>query len=620
MSDGHIQLLAPELRNQIAAGEVVERPASVLKELIENSIDAGATRIDARLDNGGQSLIRVQDNGQGIPAAELELAVTRHATSKIANMDDLERISSYGFRGEALPSIASVCHFRIISACPADGLPQGIASSLEVKYGKNSTITPAALPKGTVVEARDLFANLPGRLKFLKQPASELKYAQNWLIRLAIARSEIGFSLFAGERQLLRFSPGENLEQRLRHIWPADIVDELLPLNATMHGISITGCAAPPHMHQPRPDRIFFYVNKRAVNDKRLLAAVREAYKGRQISREYPQLVLFVNINPAEIDVNAHPAKTEIRFRNESAIFSAVFGAIGQAFRTTAVTMAPADSSASDPVVIQPRGFWGELDRDRILPPRPPVAPAQSTPEFRSDQISAASAQPLAQLHHEAPAPAAFSSQPASPETHFQTLAEAAAPYQSVPHSTCLEPMPPAYLGQVADTYLVLVENGALALLDQHAAHERVLFHKFSHGGMLGAGQRLIVPLELPLDQACHERLAAVRPQLEQLGFEFQTDASPVLRIDMICPLLTRQEAREFIFDILDGRKDGMESIWASMACHAAIKAGQKLSPDEALELLREWRQTPDADFCPHGRPCILRWDAPALERLFKRR
>lgn len=195
---------------------------------------------------------------------------------------------------------------------------------------------------------------------------------------------------------------------------------------------------------------------------------------------------------------------------------------------------------------------------------------------------------------------------------------EARAPYQPAP--VPINPLLPEYLGQVADTYLVLAENGALSLLDQHAAHERVLFHKFARGGMQGAGQRLIVPLDLPLDAACGERLQAVRPHLEQLGFEFEQDGDKVLRVNMICPLLTRQQAREFLLDVLDGRKEGLEAIWTSMACHAAIKAGQKLSPDEAAALLREWRQTPDADFCPHGRPCILRWDAQALERLFKRR
>lgn len=608
MDKGHIRLLPPELRNQIAAGEVVERPASVLKELIENSLDAGATQIDVRLDNGGQSLVRVQDNGSGIPAAELELAVTRHATSKIASIADLDCIVSYGFRGEALPSIASVSHFRIVSACAADGLAPGVASSLTVEYGRNLGVVRAALPKGTVVEVRDLFANLPGRLKFLKQPASELKRAQAWLARLAVARPEIGFSLFAGERQVLRFGQGETLRQRLRHIWPAAMVDELMPLNTTLHGVTVTGFAAPPQLHQPRADRTFFYVNGRAVvNDRRLLAAVREAYKGRQISRDYPQIALFLEINPADVDVNAHPAKTEVRFRNESAIFSAVFGAIGNAFQP-AVHPVISDPEPASPAALPDfarKGFWGDIDRDVIMP--------------RRDSL------PLcldyaAEAGEEQPEPVSFS-RPEKPAPATQ-LAEAAAEYAvTAPMSAPVQAQRlPDYLGQIANTYLVLSDGDALTLLDQHAAHERVLFHKLACGGLCGAGQRLIVPIELVLDRACAERFETVRPHLEQLGFSFLPGGGDVLVVTMISPLLARMAAREFLTEVLEGRRESLDELWTGMACHAAIKAGQKLGDDEAMQLLSEWRQTPDAEFCPHGRPCVLRWDAAALERLFKRR
>lgn len=573
----------------------MERPASVLKELVENSLDAGATQIDTRLDNGGQALTRVQDNGRGIPAAELELAVTRHATSKIASLEDLDSIMSYGFRGEALPSIASVSQFRIISACPQDGLPEGVASSLTVAYGKNGVVEPAALPKGTVVEARDLFANMPGRLKFLKQPASELKRAQLWLTRLALAKPETGFSLCAGERQVLRFNQGETLRQRLRHIWPANIVDELLPLAATLHGIAVSGYAAPPQLGQTRPDRMFFYVNGRAINDRRLQAAVREAYRGRQISRDYPQLALFLDINPADVDVNAHPAKTEVRFRNEAAIFSAVLGALGSAFQAASrISFSAPPQPAPQPGSLPRPGFWGELDRDVIMPGQK-AAPG---PAYEKAAPAKPACMPAARPEFSPPTP----------------LAETSASYGKG------ETPLPAYLGQVAGTYLILSDGAALTLLDQHAAHERVLYHRFASGAMNGAGQRLIVPIELPFDQAMREALAPARRELEKLGFHFQTGENRPLLVDMICPLLGRLEAREFLLEVLDGRKDGMADIFSSMACHAAIKAGQKLGRDEALELLSEWRKTPDAEYCPHGRPCVLRWDGQALERMFKRR
>lgn len=586
-----IRLLPPELCNQIAAGEVVERPASVLKELVENSLDAGATQIDTRLDNGGHSLIRVQDDGCGIAPEQLELAVTRHATSKIGALDDLERISSYGFRGEALPSIASVSRFSITSGAGSDGL----AKRLDIEHGRLLGFSDSALRQGTLVEARDLFANMPGRLKFLKSPSTELKRAQTWLIRLALARPETGFSLFAAERQVLRFNKGQSLRERLRQIWPADIVEELLPLNSTLHGISISGFATPPHMAQPRPDRILFYVNGRSVNDKRLLTAVREAYKGRQLNREYPQLVLFVDINPSEVDVNAHPAKTEVRFRNEAAIFSSVFGALGQAFKGL-----PSISTAAFSPEVPDNGFWGNLDR-RVLPLRksPPPEPPH---EWRA-VISASEAVPAPMLAEAAGALAGFEATPA---------ASPVAPMDRQKSQA-------AYLGQIADTYLVLRDAGGdLLILDQHAAHERILYEKLGRDSQ-GQEQRLMLPLELALDAAMRERLSQVLPDLRKFGFSLDL-AGETLVVSAIPALLTRQESREFLQEVLGDRRDGPVELLSSMACHAAVKAGQKLSGDEAWELVRQWMQCAEADFCPHGRPCVLRWNAASLEKLFKRR
>lgn len=583
---GSIKLLSPDLCNQIAAGEVVERPASVLKELVENSLDAGATQIDARLDNGGQTLIRVQDNGSGIPAAELELAVKRHATSKIATSEDLDRICTLGFRGEALPSIASVSRFRISSVHAADGRPAGIGASLFLDHGKKVSLKETALPCGTVVEVQDLFANVPGRLKFLKQPATEFRKARDWLLRLAIARPQIGFSLWAGDREACRFARNQSLRARMAQIWPTEIVDELLPIEATLHGIAITGLAAPPSLCQPKPDRIYFYVNGRAVNDKRLLSAVKEAYRGRITTRDYPQLVLFLEINPAEVDVNAHPAKTEVRFQNESALFSAIFGALGRAFQTAR----PEAADLSPEAFLQPRGFWGSLDRPRIM----------ETPRSQESSgtwtVVEESTSPPSSLQESFPI-----SPPSSP-------LPAPAPQPVASHE---------YLGQIADTYLVLRKDNALVLLDQHAAHERVLHCSFLRGSMAGGGQKLILPIDIGLEDGWKEKLADVGTELRNLGFRFRVEER-VLHLDAISPLLTRAESRDFIREVLSGKNP--QSLPASLACHSAIKAGQKLSNDEALELIHQWEETPERDFCPHGRPCVLRFDGSALERMFKRR
>lgn len=615
-----IRLLPAGLCNQIAAGEVVERPASVVKELVENSLDAGASQIDVRLDNGGQTLISVRDDGFGIPAGELELSVTRHATSKISTPEDLENISSYGFRGEALPSIASVSRFRIVSTCRNEG---GVAHCLEVEHGRVASSSIAALPIGTLVEVRDLFANMPARLKFLKSPSTELKRAQTWLARLALARTGTGFTLCTGERQIIRFHQDQDLRSRLRNFWPEEIVDEMVAFDSVLHGIGIHGLAAPPHLRQPRADRMLFYVNGRAVNDKRLLSAARDAYKGRLLSRDYPQLVLFVEINPAEVDVNVHPAKTEVRFRNEAAIFSAVFGALGNAFQQT-TPFTPLETGMEP--TPKADGFWGKMDRPSLVSPREKrkdegtwdYYPAE---ENRPDIESAPPGiHEDAAGYRKAPYSAGEASEPMADELVDQQLvhndeygAENILPARGKAANSF------AYLGQIAMTYLVLRdETGAMLLLDQHAAHERVLCERIERRSF-GAAQCLMMPLEMCVAECENEYLESAASLLDDFGFRYTREGSRLV-VKAIPPILSLTEAREFLSEILSGRKSDAKGIFASLACRAAIKAGQKLSQDEAMELVEQWAATENAQFCPHGRPCVLRWDAAALEKLFKRR
>ena len=589
----HIRLLPSELRNQIAAGEVVERPASVLKELVENSLDAAATQIDVRLDNGGQTLIRVQDDGIGIPAGELELSVTRHATSKIARLDDLEHILSYGFRGEALPSIASVSRFSIISA------HGGQAHQLQVEHGRLVSSRPAALHKGTLVEVHDLFANTPARLKFLKTPGTEFKRAQDWLARLALARTATGFTLMAGERETLRFLQGESLRDRLTLIWPKLVVDAMRPFDHTKHGIRVHGLASLPSVSQPRANRILLYVNGRSVSDRHLLAAVREAYKGRLTSREYPQIALFVEMPPAEVDVNVHPAKSEVRFRDESAIFAACLAAVASALESPIAATFPCADAAERTgrdLIPRPLGFWGSFDAD------PP--PAKTPLPFPKDG-------------HPCGRP------PESPRTPPPAvLAEEAAAYapHPVPHRAPSWLDAYAYLGQVADTYLVLRDgSGALVLLDQHAAHERILYERLKKGAFAGKGQMLALPLELPIRPAEQETFFSLKKELAAMGFHLEISDGTLLAY-AIPPVLASGDAGDFLRETLAGRRENLAEMFISAACKGAIKAGQQLADDEAVALLEQWFATPEREFCPHGRPCVLRWDAGALEKLFKRK
>lgn len=718
----HIRLLPPELRNQIAAGEVVERPASVVKELVENSLDAGATRVDVFLENGGQSCIRVQDDGAGIAPGELELAVTRHATSKIASMDDLEHIASYGFRGEALPSIASVARFSMESAVTgADGGTE--ASRIVVEFGRLLAVEPSALHRGTIVEVRDLFTNIPARLKFLKTPATELKRAQDWLVRLALARCDVGFTLRAGEREALRFLPGQSLRDRLAQLWPRLVVEALRPFDAERHGIRARGLAALPSVSQQRGDRILLYVNGRSVSDKRLLAAVREAYKGRITSRDYPQVVLFVDMPPDMVDVNVHPAKSEVRFRDESSVFSAVLHAVQGALVSDVESVLDAAREADDarPVAAQsrlwddlpprPQGFWGSADAAPLMRHaedetredegqwqvrRPDaddgtvpgsvtetgdVADAPSVPPSSGSAAAFASGRTAPAGLREAVAPSAFSAasftedgdgagrlsadrqeffesarqtaRTAMPPGHVATMAGQddaghAAEQAPAPETDGPEVLPGAgdaacgpdtavtdesaagrhelvvggltYLGQVAETYLVLRDaSGALMLLDQHAAHERVLYERLRKGAFAGTAQCLALPLELALQPVEEERFLEVRDNLERMGFDVSCSGGRLLARG-IPPSLSRSEAGEFLREVLAGRKDDIRAMFISLSCKGAIKAGQRLADDEAAALLRQWLHTPEREYCPHGRPSILRWDAVALEKLFKRR
>ena len=669
----HIRLLPPELRNQIAAGEVVERPASVLKELVENSLDADATQIDVCLENGGQSLISVQDDGCGIAAADLELAVTRHATSKISSLADLEHISSYGFRGEALPSIASVSRFSITSATVGpDGQSQ--AHRVEVEHGLLTVSAPAALHKGTRVEVRDLFSNIPARLKFLKTPSTEFKRAQDWLARLALARPAVGLSLSAGEREALRFLPGQTLAERLAVLWPKLIVEALRPFDATRHGIRVRGLAALPNVSQPRGDRMLFYVNGRSVTDKRLLAAVREAYKGRMTSRDYPQVALFVEMDPAEVDVNVHPAKSEVRFRDESALFSAVLHAVQGALITSYDVVENIWPGAEDTSIAaastaapRPQGFWGRLDNPPLIdqqerqtepdhdqpwqanlprdaasasafgvadwwaettPHQPVPTERLGQPVERAEALFVAASKTSGQDDHAGLAEDAsgYAQSTQSDAALFQAGSAAVADEAGAEvfsHGQERQPLSVgqfAYLGQVAMTYLVLRDaSGALLLLDQHAAHERVLYARMRRGGFAGSGQLLALPLDLPLHPAEAERFFELRPRLESLGFALETSGGN-LRVNAMPPVLSRAEARDFLREALAGRKDDLADMFISMSCKGAIKAGQRLADDEAAGLLQQWLETPDREYCPHGRPCVLRWDAAELEKLFKRR
>lgn len=643
-----IQVLPSDLCNQIAAGEVVERPASVVKELVENSLDAWATRVDVRLENGGQGLIRVQDNGSGVLPDELSLAVLRHATSKIRKVTDLDSIHSYGFRGEALPSIASVSDFSMASA--VHGEDGGVVSSvIRVSFGERSGVEPSSLHQGTVVEVRDLFSNVPARLKFLKSPATEVKRCLEWLERQALARTDVAFSLTSDGKALLQCLPGETLAARLARMWPPQIVEALAPFDAERCGVRVHGLAARPDVSQPHGSRILIFVNGRSVTDKRVYGAVRQAYEGRITSRDYPQAVVFVELDPAEVDVNVHPAKSEVRFRDEAAVYAAVLTAVRSALQAPsdgldagcgvkdgaspeAAPPSAGKKEEASPVLAEsrPMGFWGAADS----PLRRPL-PSEREPEGGGEwTVARPSAVPDSHGFPGAAQPAPFP-EPGVREgvpsgegalSFREEKKEACRPAPPVPENLLQEEPEPEpsrgldYLGQVAGTYLVFRDaSDALVILDQHAVHERILFSRFSEKGWHGASQGLALPLVLELHPAEAGRWRDVKEMLEGLGYR-GTLSGGTLTVDGIPALLDRAGAQEFLRECLAGLKDDFRARFATMACRSAIKGGQRLTRDEAMNLVSQWLATPDRDYCPHGRPTVLRRDAAALEKLFKRR
>ncbi len=575
-----IRVLPPALQNQIAAGEVVERPASVVKELLENSLDAGASRIRIAIEAGGRSRILIQDNGVGMAPQELPLAVTRHATSKIASADDLSRITSLGFRGEALPSIGAVARLSITSIQP--GAME--ATRILVEFGEILEQQPAALPRGTHVEVRDLFANIPARLKFLKTMATESKRCREVVERLALAHLDKDLELEIGGRPSLRFLSGQSLSKRLKVLWPERIVASLLPVRHASGGAQVTGLAGSPNQAQGRPDRIFFYVNQRPVKDPVLLKALREAYKGRLLSREAPQAVLFLTLPLEEVDVNVHPAKTEVRFRDKSMVFSLVRSAIrlaldralGQGGTRRTDAPAAADRREEPPAKLLSYATFLE----------------ETGPSLREDFPQQRDVPPV-RADRGAPRPAA-----------------------NLPDREGLH-----YLGQIDDTYLVCRQGtGDLVLVDQHAAHERVLFAAYKKGGEKDQAQLLALPMELSLHPAEQTRLQSLSQTLRGLGFSFELPKPGLMVVRTIPTVLRSGQAKSFLQEALSGQAEDLDDLWTMMACRTAIKAGDRLSTDEAVALLEAWQNTPDSHHCPHGRPVVVRFSRPDLEKLFKRR
>jgi len=607
-----IRLLPDLLISQIAAGEVVERPASALKELLENSMDAGASDIRVDLEEGGIKTIRVADDGAGIGRDDLPLALARHATSKIQSLADLERVASLGFRGEALASIAAVARVAITSR--ASGEPH--AWRIAAQDGAVSKAEPAALNRGTVVEAHDLFFNTPARRKFLKTPATEYAHCLDAFTRLALARPQVAMTLSHNGRIAARY-PAQDWQARALAVLGDDFARHARLIDEAAGDIHLSGWAGLPAYAKASRDAQFVFVNGRFVRDKVLSHAAREAYRDILHGSRHPAYCLFLQLAPARVDVNVHPAKTEVRFRDSQAVHRFVFHALERALaqRETAVSDQP--SVVSDQTASLKTGS-----------PRPP---GYRRVEASSEGLGVREAS--RSVHYPAPHQENLGLAVAEPTAYYQMVAEALkeTPAQPVVAEQSAEAPPLGYaLAQLAGVY-VLAENAqGLVVVDMHAAHERILYERLKSA--LGSKQVAMQPLLVPVVfAATAKEMAAAEAHhdaLLELGLELSAVSPTHLALRALPAMLKDADAetlaREILKEVAEfGASQAIAArrneLLATLACHGAVRANRKLSLPEMNALLRDMEQTLRADQCNHGRPTWFQLTVHDLDKMFMR-
>jgi DNA mismatch repair protein MutL len=591
-----IRRLPEHLINRIAAGEVVERPASALKEVVENAIDAGASRIAIGLSAGGTDRIEVTDDGCGMAPDELALALERHATSKLPH-EAIEQVATLGFRGEALPSIASVARLSIESRVRgADGWRRAVDN------GRLAGDGPAALPPGTRILIEGLFDKVPARRKFLRSPRAEYAACLDAVRRLAMARPDIGFSLDHDGRRVLSLAPGEDRPARVAALTDRGLADNSVPVDYLRGAVRLGGVAGLPTFSRGVADHQFLFVNGRPVKDRLLIGAVRAAYQDLLARDRHPILALFIELDPGEVDVNVHPAKTEVRFRDAAGIRGLIIGGLRAA--------------------LDGAGFRAAQ--------QPAVAMAGWTASPAPDPLPAANGQ-AASLFSGRPGPSwpAFSGGVAEARADFLPEGRAE-PAAAEPPNGAEHPLGVAR-GQVAATYIVAEAADGLILVDQHAAHERLVLERMrramANGGI--ARQALLLPQVVELDEPAADRLDTRGAELAEFGLEVERFGPAAVLVRAVPALLGAGDVTGLVTDLADelaaydealSLKARLDHVAATMACHGSVRAGRTLSVAEMNALLREMEVTPHSGQCNHGRPTWVKLSHVDLERLFGRR
>ncbi len=607
VSPSIIHVLPEELCNKIAAGEVVERPSSVVKELLENSLDAGATEILIELQAGGKKLIRIADNGSGMNRQDAFLSLERHATSKISNDADLFALQTLGFRGEALASIASVSRFMLQTCANEDGLGQQI-------YAEGGAIKRAeetGLPRGTVIEVRNLFFNMPARRKFLRKEQTELSHAADVVTKQALANPQVSFRLKHNERMLLELRHEKGLRERFAAVLGRSLLKDMLEIDQqTGPDLRLAGLVSQPQLNRSAASHIYTFINGRYIRDRVVQHAVMEGYRHLLMKGRYPVVALFLELDPAQVDVNVHPTKHEVRFREQGLVHDFIVNSLQKELR-------PAD--------------W--------LTPVAPIAETNRSPVVVNSPVETLSTQPVTREAAVAYQPLSNqleSSESRSPEAGTRALGSALLVSSAEDQLELPETEAGGFfsrlqiLGQYHQSYLLCQDGDDLILVDQHAAHERVGFEKLRHAYAAGLvpSQTLLFPEILELDYRSATALEENRSELERLGFDIEPFGGKSFALKSIPQVLINRDAGQLVIDVaLELEKIGragqlqesIDEILILMACHGVIRANQALTTQEIKSLLSQLDKIDFKANCPHGRPVTQRLSLAEVERLFRR-
>ncbi len=599
-----IKILPETLSNKIAAGEVVERPASVVKELIENALDAHSTRIIIEVENGGQSLIQVSDNGSGMAAADALLAIERHATSKISSVDDLFAIQTLGFRGEALPSIASVSRFTLITR---DGSSDA-GTQIIVEGGKVKSVSETGAPQGTLVSVKQLFFNTPARKKFLKTVGTEMSHIADTVSRVALGHPDVQFRLVHNNKMVKNWPQVSRQLDRIADVLGKNIRADLHAIELERDGISIKGWIGSPKVTRRTSRGLYVFVNGRFVRDRTIQHGVFTGFAQRLVKGQFPVAVIFIRVPFDRVDVNVHPTKNEVRFVDPHPLHQAVKSAIAQTlYEIERVSWRPALVSQKTPQVVESLKPFTTENRDE----EPSWQPRMSLPEINNTQTSASRQLPGARS-----------------QRHQWSATGGRNDQQSMFDSQGFSAL--RVVGQLHNTYIICEAETGLVIIDHHAAHERILFEQLQRRAdkQPSAAQKLLVPETLELSFSEAEILGQMLPDLKALGLEIEPFGKNTFVIKAVPELLSGGDVTPMVVEIVEkmaetgyspGLKEALDQCRMVMACHGSMRAYQTLSNKQIRQLLAQLDACEHPSHCPHGRPTWIRWDLATLEKSFKR-